>query len=125
MKRFQPSSIEGQSRQELKTFQSKEKNVRQGSWFGCRDEGHKKSGQRSVLVLTPGEIGDLIDAMHTIVSKVEGPKKAAETEKVLVKLFLKVYFQIQEKTLTIDQILDADKPLRAGPQFLTHSLQHV
>lgn len=54
--------------------------------------------------------------MHTIVSKVEGPKKAAETEKVLVKLFLKVYFQIQEKTLTIDQILDADKPLRAGIQ---------
>ena len=84
----------------------------------------RKVGNGSYL-LTPGEIGDLIDAMHTIVSKVEGPKKAAETEKILVKLFLKVYFQLQEKTLTIDQILDADKPLRAGLPFLTPSFQHV
>jgi hypothetical protein len=83
-------------------------------------------GKKAIRGAAPDEVKELINSVKKIVERSTGsPKKAQEIEHNLFKIGIKAYFVVDEGKIKIDELLAADKPLRAGLELLAKCHDHA
>ncbi|EGG21978.1 hypothetical protein DFA_01864 [Cavenderia fasciculata] len=69
-------------------------------------------GKSGLKKLIPEEGRDLISSVKKIIKRVSNEEKANEIEKNIIKILVKVFFQIDNKTIEIQEFAKVDKALR-------------
>jgi len=78
-------------------------------------------GKKAIKSKLPDEISNLFNAIKGVTDKILGdPKIASSIEKNLFKIGVKLFFLIDDKKITAEELLSqADAPLRAGLNLFT------
>jgi len=85
-----------------------------------------KLGKKAIRSQAPEEITNLVRALKHIVERdSRSPKKANEVEENIYKLGVKAYFLIDGGKITIEDLLDADRPLRQALELLAKCHDHA
>jgi hypothetical protein len=66
-----------------------------------------------------GENIRLLETVRQIVAKHTNKETAKRVYNLLMKLIIKVNFQFEKKNLTLDSLIDVDRPLRQALELLT------
>jgi len=83
-------------------------------------------GKKALQSQTPDEIKNLIKALRVIVEKESKSEKRAKIiEQNLYKIGVKCYFLIDSNTLSFNDFLEADRPLRNGLELLSKCHDHA
>jgi len=76
-------------------------------------------GKKVMKTIVNEETTTLINSLKKIIRKESGnPKKADEVEKNIIKIAVKAYLLVDNNTLTVDDFLVADKPLREAFELM-------
>eukprot|EP01103_Thecamoeba_quadrilineata_P020339 TRINITY_DN8673_c0_g1_i1.p1 TRINITY_DN8673_c0_g1~~TRINITY_DN8673_c0_g1_i1.p1 ORF type:complete len:235 (+),score=47.16 TRINITY_DN8673_c0_g1_i1:23-727(+) len=70
--------------------------------------GNSKLGKKAL----PPEVRALLKSFRTIVTKVCSSNKAKDIETLILKFIIKAKVHVDNKTITVEHLLQADKPLR-------------
>jgi len=85
-----------------------------------------KLGKAAIRSQAPEEVTNLIKALkHIIERESKSSKKATEIEENIYKIGVKAFFLIDAKKVTLDELLIADKPLRAALELLVKCHDHA
>jgi hypothetical protein len=83
-------------------------------------------GKKAIRSQAPEEITNLVKALkHIVELESKSPKRASEMEENIYKLGIKAYFLIDGGKVNIDDLLVADKPLRAALELLAKCHDHA
>lgn len=83
-------------------------------------------GKKAIKAKAPEEVKNLLNAVKNIVEREsQSQKKAKEIEKNVFKIGVKCYFLIDSNSITLEQLLAADKPLREGLELLSKCHDHA
>jgi len=83
-------------------------------------------GKKAIKSQTPEEVRNLVKALKVIIEKEsKSAKKAQEIEDAIFKVGIKVYFLIDGGKCTIDDMLEAEKPLRKSFEVLIKSHEYA
>jgi len=85
-----------------------------------------KLGKRAIRTQAPEEVTNLVTALkHIVERESKSSKKANEIEENIFKLGVKAYFLLNDKRITMDDLLVADKPLRSALELLAKCHDHA
>jgi len=85
-----------------------------------------KLGKKAIRSQAPEEITNLVRALKHIVERnSKSSKKANEVEENIYKLGVKTFFLIDGGKISIEDLLTADKPLRAALELLAKCHDHA
>jgi len=83
-------------------------------------------GKKAIRSHAPEEVKNLIKATTNLVEKDnKNSEKAKEIEENIFKIGVKVFFILNEGQLTMEEVLKADKPLRAAMELLSKCYDHA
>eukprot|EP01133_Synstelium_polycarpum_P013672 gene13672-16100_t len=80
-------------------------------------------GKSGLKKLIPEEGRELISSVKKIIRRVSNEEKANETEKNIIKILVKVFFQIDNKTVQLQDLAKVDKSLRDAFNLLDRAFR--
>eukprot|EP01132_Coremiostelium_polycephalum_P006829 gene6829-8470_t len=81
-------------------------------------------GKSGLKKLIPEEGRELITSVKKIIRRVSNDEKANEIEKNIIKILVKVFFQIENKTIQIPDLAKVDKALRDAFNHLDRAFRY-
>jgi len=88
--------------------------------------GTSAVGKKALRGSAPDEVKNLIGSIkHIVELSSKSKSKAVEIEDNIFKIGIKCYFLVEDKRITIDDLLVADKPLRQALELLSRCYDHA